>query len=90
MKIASDINRRSMKPQTELAVPTRILDFLLTDWRNAACNPCHRLFHTTHYAFEMILIDHEFKILFFRHLFIRVLSMNPRRNIRFLILHTML
>lgn len=39
MKIASDINRRSMKPQTELAVSTRILDFLLTDWRDAACIP---------------------------------------------------
>lgn len=89
MKIASDINRRSMKPQTELAVPTRIR-FFINGLEGRGMHPCHRLFHTTHYAFETILIDHEFKILFFRHLFIRVLSMNPRRNIRFLILHTML
>lgn len=52
---------------------------------------CYRLFYTTRpYSLpEMILIDHEFKILFFTIYLYgnRVLSMNARRNVQFLILY---
>lgn len=88
MKIAPDINRRNRRLNSfQLEY-----DFLLADWRDAACisviDYLIRRVHITRSLLEMILIDHEFKILFFTIYLYgnRVPSMNPRRNIQFLIL----
>lgn len=88
MKIAPDINRRNRRLNSfQLEY-----DFLLADWRDAACisviDYLIRCVRITRSLLEMILIDHEFKILFFTIYLYgnRVSSMNPRRNIQFLIL----